>query len=237
MYVCMYVCVYICTYLCMCVCTYVCLHGWMHICMYIFMSIDNVKIFSIHDAIHDGIFSRNVMPYLGELLTNAEIIFIDHENRHKRWLDYKNGMGLMGRPQHVEEYVYMAPEPTCDIKSTQSLCENPRCGICGIANNGIQLEHHGIKLPAHEDDINSQEFGIYLFSRPQRIYRYAPLIVCDVLPGRQNISYDYNSKLVGFDSIITRGCPSPVIHIGVNSAQIYIFDPTAILPKYIILYN
>ena len=64
----------------------------------------------------------------------------------------------MLRDRTVEEY-YHGTNLTCDITTTQALCHDQDCGICGIS--AVGFDHHCVRK-----NINFQRFGCGFYLAP-----------------------------------------------------------------------
>ena len=118
-------------------------------------------------------------------------------------------------------------------------CNSTQCGICGISQNGMNLEYAGRSFPEY------QRFGkgVYLAPNSSKADDYTEkngngyraMLYCDVLLGRQRIIKDGDSEDIK--------CPSPrfdsiVVKPGKHRVpEIVVFDERAVLPRYIIVYR
>lgn len=125
----------------------------------------------------------------------------------------------------------------CDIRSSQSLCSDPNCGICGISSAGMDNKCIG-------KNIDFQRFGraFYLAPNSSKCHDYTEgangyraMLLCDVLPGRKCIRDHNNPRLTdapqGFDSVCGQ------VGSKLNFPEVAVYKPEAVMPRYIIVYQ
>ena len=145
------------------------------------------------------------------------------------------------RFKDIEQH-YHGTQLCCDLANSAELCNEPKCGTCGIARKGFD--------PEKISRSSFQKFGKGFYFAPnsskaydyatgnrfgatvgiQRNTRYSSVLLCDIAPGRKyTLQYCGLSKPPpGYDSLY-----------GVTGGELYydelvIFDHQAIHPCYII---
>ena len=143
-----------------------------------------------------------------------------------RWSAYKQTL----QDQTVEEY-YHGTKMMCNLSHMP--CTNTDCGVCGIISTG--LDRRCIRK-----DINFQRFGhgFYLAPNSSKCHDYTQgtanvyraMLLCAVCPGRKYI--------VQTDHVNLKGPPQVYGQEGnsLNHAKIVVYNPDAVLPRYIIVY-
>ena len=165
------------------------------------------------------------------------IFKIDNPNLKEAWEKYK--LALCN-----EEVVQVYHGTTCCEEITTEegqFCQNKECGICGIAQNGMNLSSIGKRHP--EEKRFGQGFYFAPHSSKSDDYTsknrlgYRAMLVCDVVLGKKLTVKDgddesIHSKLYsgGFDSIVVE--PNDY-----NTEEVVIFSSPAVLPRYIIVYE
>ena len=158
------------------------------------------------------------------VVTNAEL--------SQRWTAYQNNL----KDKTVEEH-YHGTKLTCSLTTTQTLCNNQDCGICGIATMG--LDRRCIRK-----NTDYQRFGnaFYLAPNPSKCHvytqgcgKYRAMLLCDVCPG---IKY----KLKSNDQSLTDlpkwyDTVQRVSGTRTPYNELVVFNPDAVMPRYIIVYQ
>ena len=147
-----------------------------------------------------------------------------------RWSAYKQTL----QNQTVEEY-YHGTKLICNLSSMP--CTNTDCGVCGISNTG--LDRRCIRK-----NINFQRFGHGFYLAPnsskchdytQGANGYRAMLLCAVCPGRKYILRTDNVNLKGppqgYDCVYGQEGSS------LNYAEIVVYNPDAVVPRYIIVYQ
>ena len=164
---------------------------------------------------------------------NVDFVFVvTNPTLMSKWNRYKQRL----RDKTVEEY-YHGTSLTCNItSSSQRLCPNQSCGICGISTDGLKCEFirknipfqqfgHGFYLAPHSSKCHDYTKGAY---------GYRAMLLCDVCPGRkfflQANSPQLKSPPQGHDSIFGVGGK-------LNYPEIVLHNPDAVMPRYIIVYR
>lgn len=138
--------------------------------------------------------------------------------------------------QTVEEH-YHGTNLTCNIATSQDLCNDKNCGICGISRNGFDLQ-------CVRKNIKFQRFGrgFYLAPNSSKCHDYTrkycscrAMLLCHVCPGNKYYLKENNVTLRsppnGFDSVYGETGRK------LNYEEIVLYNPDAILPRYIIVYD
>ena len=128
----------------------------------------------------------------------------------------------------------------CDIVTTNSWCDNPDCGVCGISKRGFDALLIGKNIPRF------QRFGkgIYLapnsskchdYTQGNPDYGYRAQLLCLVACGAKYELLQDNTKLVAppdsFDSVHGKAGGS------LNYDEIVVYQADAVLPQYIVIYE
>ena len=177
-------------------------------------------------------FRRRWAPQKGAC-PNIKFIFIIRNTKLKqKWMRYQQSL----KDQTVEEH-YHGTNLTCDIATSQDLCNDKSCGICGISRNGFDL--HCVRK-----NIKFQRFGhgFYLAPNSSKCHDYTrrncscrAMLLCHVCPGNKYYLKENSVKLRsppdGFDSVY--GETGGIL----NYEEIVLYNPDAILPLYIIVYD
>ena len=159
---------------------------------------------------------------------------ITNTTLEQKWMAY----GRKVRQKGVEEY-YHGTTLACNITSMSSkLCNKGECGICGIANEGLD-----------KDCISNASFqrfgpGFYLAPNSSKCHDYArrcngythkAMILCEVHPGRkyhlQTNRQQLNGPPPGYDSVYGQ------VGEDLNYPELVVYDPDAVMPRYIIVYS
>ena len=149
-----------------------------------------------------------------------------------QWSGYMGTLSV----QTVEEHFH-GTSLACHLAVNKKLCSSPKCGICGISGRGLDRMCIGTK-------INFQRFGdgFYLAPNSSKCHDYTEgahnlraMLLCDVCPGRkhqlQHKSETLSRPPPGFDSVI--GIVGKELHF----PEIVLFEPKAVMPRYIIMYT
>ena len=160
------------------------------------------------------------------------VFVVTNQSLLARWQTYRQKLS----DQTVEEH-YHGTKVTCDIVNTQALCSNQDCGACGISSTGFDRR-------CFRKNINFQRFGhgFYLASNSSKCHDYTQgingyrvMLLCDVCPGNKYTLKKDNKQLTsppqGYDSVHGQTGGS------LNYEEIVLYQPDAILPRYIIVYQ
>eukprot|EP00731_Ephydatia_muelleri_P002207 Em0001g2207a len=152
------------------------------------------------------------------------------------WEDRRASLAKKHSPTAVEQH-YHGTIISCDIITSEDLCQCSDCGICGICRNGFQKSRIG-------SNITFKRFGHGFYLAPhsskchdytQGIHTHRAMLLCDVLPGKKHVVQTNQTHLVappqGYDSVY--GQPGSAL----NYPEIVIYDEASILPRYVIVYQ
>ena len=158
------------------------------------------------------------------------VYVVSNSTLQSRWSKYWQTL----RDQTVEEY-YHGTKLTCNL--AQLPCNSQDCGICGISSSG--LDRRCIRK-----NINFQRFGHGFYLAPnsskchdytQGANGYRAMLLCDVCPGKKYPLKTDNVELKGpphgYD------CVYGQVGGSLNYAEIVFYNPDAVLPRYIIVYQ
>ena len=175
-------------------------------------------------------FTRDWDPRKGTCPRVDFVYVVSNPALEARWSAYKQNL----QNQNVEEY-YHGTKLICDLSSMP--CTNADCGVCGISNMG--LDRRCIRK-----NINFQRFGHGFYLTPnsskchdytQGANGYRAMLLCAVCPGRKYYLQTDNVHLKGppsgYDCVYGQEGSS------LNYAEIVVYNPDAVLPRYIIVYK
>ena len=160
------------------------------------------------------------------------IFSVVNTSLRQTWHKYKATLSV----QNVLEYFH-GTTLECNITVQQTLCSNTECGVCGIANVG--LDRRCIRK-----NIDFQRFGHGFYVAPNSSkchdytrgkYGFRAMILFDVCPGNK---YDLQRD----DETLTQP-PSGYnsVHgkagFSLNYDELVVYNPDGAFPKYIILYQ
>lgn len=151
---------------------------------------------------------------------------IQNEGSAKRWRNYRSSL----KDQKAELF-YHGTTLKCNKVKNKKLCTDQECGVCGIASRGFDERYIKNCLQRYGP-------GFYLAPNPAKCHAFTQgtrgcraILVCDVCPGRKYYTEEeyhrFERPPKGYDSVYST-C---------NSEEIVLYNPGAILPKYIILYK
>jgi len=162
----------------------------------------------------------------------SRVFVVTNRTLQQRWKAYK--MKLQDRT--IEEHFH-GTTITCNITATEALCNDGNCGICGISSTGFDTNFI-------RNNIDFQRFGNGFYLAPnsskchdytQGAYGFRAMLLCDVCPGRK-YQLERNSQQLqgpppGYDSVYGQvGCK-------LNYPEIVVYNPDAVMPRYIIVYR
>ena len=126
----------------------------------------------------------------------------------------------------------------CDITVSEIVCHDKECGICGISRTGFDRQYIGKNI--------YQRFGRGFYFAPmsskchdytQGAHSYRAMLLCDVCVGEKYAMKQDDENLLnppqGYDSIYGKSGSGSVL----NYDEIVVYNPDAILPRYILLYQ
>ena len=191
----------------------------------------------VEASVIEGKFQATWAPEKGRC-PKIKFIFAIHNSRlEASWMSYRQSL----RINSVEDH-YHGTSMSCDIATNQTLCQNPICGVCGIARNGFKK--HCIQKRSSK----FQRFGegFYLAPNSSKSYDYPldfgrtrhdskAMLVCHVCPGTKFYCSDNSTSLrrppEGFDSVYGQKGHR------LNYEEIVLYEEASILPRYIIVYE
>lgn len=160
------------------------------------------------------------------------VFSITNPTLEKKWRAYGRTLRSKGK----EEYFH-GTTLACDITATRTLCSDGNCGICGISCEGLDPQYI-------RKNIDFQRFGHGFYLAPnsskchdytQGANGYRAMLLCDVFPGKK---YPLEKKVQtlnrppsGYNSI------SGMVGDELHYPEIVVYDPRAVMPRYIIVYQ
>ena len=170
----------------------------------------------------------------GACPTVRHVLVITNETLEMRWSAYRKSLSNGS----VEEH-YHGTELKCRITEPMRLCTNGSCGVCGISSIGLDLQY--IKK-----NIAFQRFGNGFYLAPNSSkchdytqgcsgYDFRAMLLCDVCPGKKYALEENHQRLTG----PPRGYNSVYGKVGckLNYPELVVYQPAAVMPRYIILYK
>ena len=160
------------------------------------------------------------------------VYIITNTKLKQRWTTYQQSLTT----KTVEEH-YHGTKLTCNITAVQDLCNDQDCGICGIARMGLDRR-------CVQKNINFQRFGhgFYLAPNSSKCHDYTEgylgyraMLLCDVCPGNKYPLTRNNETLKGPPQ--GYGCVYGNTGVNLNYEEIVLYNPDAILPRYVIIYQ
>ena len=162
------------------------------------------------------------------------VFIINNRQLQQRWSAYQQKLSI----QTVEEH-YHGTVLLCNITTSNSMCNDKDCGICGISRTGFDRR-------CIRKNINYQRFGHGFYVAPnsskchdytQGAHGYRAMLLCDVCPGRKYPMTRNDEKLQGpppgYDSVHGQGGVGSVL----NYDEVVIYNPDCVLPRYVIVYQ
>ena len=168
----------------------------------------------------------------GVVPTARRILVVCNESMERKWRAYQSTL----TNKTVEEHFH-GTSLSCNVSASQAPCQDGNCGVCGISCEGLDREH--IKK-----NIDFQRFGHGFYLAPhsskchdytQGANGYRAMLLCDVCPGRkyqlQRNSQHLTGPPPGYDSVYGE------VSSKLNYPELVVYEPEAVLPRYIILYQ
>ena len=166
---------------------------------------------------------------------NIDYVYvITNTKLSQRWTAYQHTLS----DRTVEKY-YHGTKLACNIATTQTLCTNQDCGICGIASIGFdcrcirknsmfQRFGHGFYLTPNSSNCHNytQGFG-----------KYRAMLLCDVCPGNkyrlqlQTGNVSLRGPPQGYDSVLGN------LGETLEYDELVVYNPDAVMPRYILVYQ
>ena len=160
------------------------------------------------------------------------IFAITNPTLESKWQLYGSNL----HNKQCERY-YHGTSLTCDITTSQALCKDGNCGICGISCSGLDPKQIG-------KHISFQRFGrgFYLAPNSSKCHDYTrsvnglrAMLLCDVYPGRKYNLMTNDQKLTspprGYDSVYGK------VGGDLNYPELVVYNPDAVMPRYIVVYD
>ena len=170
----------------------------------------------------------------GACPTVSHLFVITNETLEVRWSVYRQSLSN----RSVEEH-YHGTELKCRITESMRLCTNGSCGVCGISSIGLYTQY--IKK-----NIAFQQFGNGLYLAPNSSkyhdytqgcpgYGFRAMLLCDVCPGKKYTLERKQRRPTGpprwYNSIYG------VVGRELSYPELVVYQPSAVMPRYIILYK
>ena len=162
------------------------------------------------------------------------IFVINNRQLQQRWSAHQQKLSV----QTVEEH-YHGTVLLCDITTSNTMCNDKDCGICGISRTGFDQRYIS-------KNIDFQRFGHGFYVAPnsskchdytQGAHGYRAMLLCDVCPGRKYVKKRNDEKLQGpppgYDSVHGQGGSDSVL----NYDEVVVYNPDSVLPRYVIVYQ
>ena len=179
-----------------------------------------------------GKFQGKWDPRKGACPSIEYVYVVTNPQLEQRWTTYMQSLQI----QTVEEH-YHGTKLICDITTTQTLCSDQGCGVCGISNTGLDRR-------CVRKNIQFQRFGhgFYLAPNSSKCHDYTQgyniyraMLLCDVCPGNKYYLTTNDETLTGppqgYD------CVYGNTGVNLNYEEIVLYNPDAIMPRYIIVYQ
>ena len=195
--------------------------------------IGTIRLLGVHSKEYSTVSHQFVNNWKKGASPSVHSIFgVTNNDLKRKWNTYKTQLGN----QTVEQY-YHGTSLTCDITTTQTLCQYTSCGVCGISSCGLDPKFI-------RQNIAFQRFGsgFYLAPNSSKCHDYTEgsngcraMLLCDVLPGKKYDLTKTDQNLQG----PPRGFNSVYGQVGqdLNYPEIVLYEPSAVLARYIILYR
>ena len=154
----------------------------------------------------------------------------------RSYQDYKSSLSI----PNTEDF-YHGTVLKCNLMSSGVFCSNSSCGICGISQYGFSSEKLGLHVQWYK------RFGLayYLAPNSSKCHEYTEgynghraLLCCEVAQGNRFVAKgdmrNLKSAPAGYDTVYGQ----PGVHkaggSSLNYAEVAVYNPKAILPKWII---
>ena len=166
---------------------------------------------------------------------------IENSDLQQKCDNFKDTLSRKGHPHESDEYFH-GTTLACDISKTKVLCKNRDCAICSISRTGMNLECMGKTNP------ENPRFGKGLYFAPHssksndyaetsgNTSGFKALLMCDILPGKIFKVYEDSEEPInecppGYDSVLG------VLGSTTSYPELVVYNPHAVLPRYIIIYK
>jgi len=164
---------------------------------------------------------------------------ITNEHVKLRYEQYKDQLRTTGKDPN-EKVHFHGTVLACNLLSRGMECNNSKCGVCGISQDGFDEARIGHNIPRF------QRFGRGLYLAPnsskchdytQGSYNVRAMLVCKVALGRTYMLTQSLTNLSGppngFDSVYGQNAPGGAL----NYDEVVIYYSAAVLPTHVIVYN
>ncbi|XP_065912739.1 uncharacterized protein [Dysidea avara] len=155
-----------------------------------------------------------------------EVLVIDNPKLQQQFQTYWSSLSVQTISQH-----YHGTSLKCTIYQSTSVCNDRKCGICGITQRGILLEYKTSNKPGFCLALNSSECHDYTQGHGQ----YRAMLLFNVAEGRKHTVTNDNITLkgppTGYDSVYGQSGGS------LNYDEIVVYKPEALLPTHILIYQ
>lgn len=158
------------------------------------------------------------------------VFVVSNRQLEHQWSAYKQNLSV--------EELFHGTTLQCDITVSETVCNDKECGICGISRTGFDRQYIGKNI--------YERFGHGFYFAPmsskchdytQGAHSYRAMLLCDVCVGEKYPMKQDDENLLnppqGYDSIYGKSGPGSVL----NYDEIVVYNPDAILPRYILLYQ
>lgn len=135
---------------------------------------------------------------------------------------------------------YHGTKIKCDLLSTDTYCNDPDCGVCGISMNGFDASRIGSNIPRFK----RFGHGIYLAPNSSKCHDYtqgmteygvrAQLLCLVACGAKYELKFNDTTLLqppTNFDCVYGRSGGT------LNYDEIVVYDVDAVMPQYIIVYE
>ena len=165
------------------------------------------------------------------------ILSVTNAKLESRWKIYRKEL----RHKDFERHFH-GTKLTCNVVSQLSACGGEHCGVCGIAQNGMDGQ-------CIHKNINFQRFGrgFYLAPNSSKCHDYTQtyqlqgpnthraMLLCDVLPGNKCYLQKRDPSLTappaGYD------CVYGQVGGELNYEEIVVYNTESVMPRYVVLYR
>lgn len=161
-----------------------------------------------------------------------QIFEVKNESQERKWRTYRQRLS----DKTIEEHFH-GTKLSCNIAAIQAPCSDGNCGICGISCSGLDRT-------CIRKNIDFQRFGQGFYLAPhsskchdytEGAHSYRAMLLCDVCPGKkyrlETNSQHRRGPPPGYDSVYGQ------VGSKLNYPEIVVYEPDAVIPRFIILYQ
>ena len=163
------------------------------------------------------------------------VFTITNSTLERQWTAY--GQTLQHHVRTITEEHFHGTTLACNITVSQALCSDGNCGICGISCAGLDPQYIRMNI-----DFQRYGHGYYLAPNSSKCHDYTQgahgyraMLLCEVRPGNKYQLKINNQKLTGppqgYDSVYGQ------VGSKLNYPEIVLYNPHAVMPRYIIVYK